>query len=46
MNPNDREIWAAAKGQGILNMRQDGVLKALQGITSLEELERVIALQD
>jgi type IV pilus assembly protein PilB len=46
MNPSDREIWAAAKGQGILTMRQDGVLKILQGITSLGELERVIALQD
>jgi type IV pilus assembly protein PilB len=46
MNPSDREIWAAAKGQGILTMRQDGVLKILQGITSLSELERVIALQD
>jgi len=46
MNPSEREIWAAAKGQGILTMRQDGVLKALQGITSLKELERVIALQD
>ncbi len=46
MNPSEREIWAAAKGQGILTMKQDGVLKVLQGITSLEELERVIALQD
>ncbi len=46
MNPSQREIWAAAKGQGILTMKQDGVLKILQGITSLEELERVIALQD
>lgn len=45
-NPSSHEIWAAAKGQGILTMRQDGVLKILQGITSLTELERVIALQD
>lgn len=43
-NPSEREIWLAAKGQGLLTMKQDGVLKALQGITSLEELERVIAL--
>ncbi len=46
MNPSEREIWASAKGQGILTMKQDGVLKILQGITSLDELERVIALQD
>lgn len=46
MNPSEREIWAAAKGQGILTMKQDGVIKILQGITSLEELERVIAITD
>lgn len=46
MNPSEREIWAAAKGQGILTMKQDGIIKALQGITSIAELERVIALQD
>ncbi len=43
---SDREIWSAAKGQNILTMRQDGVLKVLSGITSLVELERVIALTD
>lgn len=46
MNPSEREIWAAAAGQGILTMRQDGTLKILQGITSMNELERVIALTD
>ncbi|MFA6315504.1 MAG: GspE/PulE family protein [Candidatus Paceibacterota bacterium] len=46
LNPSEREVWAAARGQGILTMRQDGVLKILQGLTSLEEVERVIALQD
>lgn len=46
MNPSQREIWEASKGQGILTMKQDGILKVLQGITSLNELERVIALQD
>ena len=43
---SEREIWEAAKGQGILTMKQDGVLKVLEGITSLEELERVITLTD
>lgn len=46
MNPSEREIWAAAAGQGILTMRQDGTLKILQGVTSMSELERVIALTD
>lgn len=45
-NPSDREIWSAAKDQGILTMRQDGIIKVLQGITSIPELERVIALTD
>ncbi|MEK7609892.1 MAG: GspE/PulE family protein [Patescibacteria group bacterium] len=46
INPSEREIWAAAKGQGILTMKQDGVLKVLKGITSVEELERVITISD
>lgn len=46
MNPSEREIWIAAKGQGILTMKQDGVLKILGGLTSIEELERVISLTD
>jgi len=45
-NPSEREIWSAAKGQGILTMKQDGVLKILNGITSLDELHRVIAIED
>ena len=46
MNSSDREIWQAAKGQGILTMKQDGILKVLQGVTSLAELERVISIDD
>lgn len=46
MNPSEREIWAAAKGQGLLTMKQDGVLKILSGMTSISELERVISLTD
>lgn len=45
-NPSEREIWSAAKGQGILTMKQDGILKVLQGITSVSEIERVVALTD
>jgi type IV pilus assembly protein PilB len=43
---SEREIWDAAKGQGILTMKQDGILKVLDGTTSLAELERVITLTD
>ena len=41
-NPNEREIKRVALGQGILDLREDGVVKALAGITSLGELNRVI----
>ncbi len=43
-NPSEREIRAAAKGQGLLDMKQDGIVKVLQGVTSLDELQRVIDL--
>lgn len=41
-NPSDREIKKAARSQGILDMREDGVIKVLNGITALEELYRVV----
>ena len=41
-SPSAREIRDAAKKQGLLTMKQDGVLKILNGITSLEELRRVV----
>lgn len=44
-NPNEREIWKAAEPQGILNMRQDGIIKVLNKMTSLSELQRVIDLE-
>jgi len=34
---------AAVKGQGMVTMRQDGYLKALDGITTLGEVDRVAA---
>ncbi len=43
-NPSEHEIQEAALPQGLLNMSQDGILKILHGITSLEEVERVIDL--
>jgi type IV pilus assembly protein PilB len=45
-NPSEREINKAAESQGILNMKQDGVIKILKGITSLDEVSRVIDLED
>jgi len=45
-NPSEREIKKAAEPQGILDMRQDGILKVVKGITSLEELERVVDLEE
>jgi len=41
-SPSEREIAQAAKAQGIPTMQEDGVLKVLRGVTSLDELARVI----
>lgn len=46
MNPSEREIKKAALPQGILDMLQDGIIKVLQGVTSIEELRRVIDLDE
>jgi type II secretory ATPase GspE/PulE/Tfp pilus assembly ATPase PilB-like protein len=43
-NSSDREIKAAAESQNILDMKQDGILKILKGISSIDELGRVIDL--
>ncbi len=45
MNPSEREIKEAARAQGILDMSQDGIIKALKGMTDIGELERVINLE-
>ena len=45
-NPSEREIRNAAKGQGILNLPQDAIMKMLTGITSLDEINRVIDLSE
>jgi len=42
--PGETEILKAAESQNILNMKQDGVLKAIKGITTIEELQRVVEL--
>jgi len=43
-NPSEREINKVAEGQNILNMKQDGIIKILNSITSFDELSRVIDL--
>ncbi|MBU4223844.1 GspE/PulE family protein [Patescibacteria group bacterium] len=42
--PGETEILKAAESQNILDMKQDGVLKAIKGITTIEELQRVVEL--
>lgn len=41
-NPSEGDIAKHARRQGFLTMAQDGVLKALAGITSLDEVLRVV----
>jgi len=44
-NPSDRDIKNAARSQNILDMKQDGVLKILRGVSTFDELKRVIDLE-
>ncbi|OHA88533.1 MAG: hypothetical protein A2653_01995 [Candidatus Zambryskibacteria bacterium RIFCSPHIGHO2_01_FULL_43_25] len=44
-NPSEREIKRATQKQSIIDMSQDGILKVLNGTTSLDELRRVIDLE-
>ncbi len=41
-NPTIREIWELAKKQGARSMFEDGIEKAKNGITTIEELLRVV----
>ncbi|KKW32327.1 MAG: hypothetical protein UY78_C0043G0008 [Parcubacteria group bacterium GW2011_GWA1_53_13] len=42
--PSEREIYAAARPQGIPSMQEDGIIKVLRGQTSMDELRRVVDL--
>ena len=44
-NPSEREIKKAAEKQNLLDLVQDGVLKILQGVTTLDELRRIIDIE-
>ncbi|MBI4135935.1 MAG: type II/IV secretion system protein [Candidatus Vogelbacteria bacterium] len=43
-NPSEREIKHLADAAGLLDLREDGLLKVLDGVTALTELERVVDL--
>jgi len=39
--PGEVKIWEEARRQGMITMKQDGILKILAGLTSIEEVIRV-----
>ncbi|PIR37253.1 MAG: hypothetical protein COV34_03465 [Candidatus Zambryskibacteria bacterium CG10_big_fil_rev_8_21_14_0_10_42_12] len=43
--PSEREIFEGTRHQNLLSMAEDGVIKILQGVTSLAELERVVEIE-
>lgn len=45
-NPSEREIKRAAIPQGIFDMREDGAVKILSGMTSIEEVQDVVDLEE
>ncbi len=45
-NPSEREIKKVARSQGTLSMRQDGIVKILNGVTSFEEVQSVVELNE
>jgi type IV pilus assembly protein PilB len=44
--PSEREVAAAARPQAIPTMQEDGIIKILKGVTSLDELGRVVDLDE
>jgi type IV pilus assembly protein PilB len=45
-NPSEREIKTIAADQGYLDMREDGIIKILKGITSYDEVASVVDLYE
>jgi type IV pilus assembly protein PilB len=45
-NPSEREIKEAAAHQESLNMKEDGIIKVLKGITSYDEVGSVVDLYE
>ncbi len=44
-NPSERGIKTAAKKQKLLTLVQDGIIKVLEGVTTLDELRRVVDIE-
>ena len=44
--PSEREVKKAAESQGLLDMKEDGVVKIIRGITSYEEVSNVVDLYE
>ena len=42
--PSEQEVRRIGEKQGLFDMREDGVVKVLQGITTLEEVQSVVDL--
>jgi len=40
------QILEKARQQGLVGFRQDALLKVLEGVTTLEEVERVVGSQE
>ncbi len=40
-NPSERDILNEARRQGMILMEEDGLLKVLEGVTTMEEVMRV-----
>ncbi len=40
-DPTEDKIWQEARRQGMITIRQDGILKIIKGLTSVEEVLRV-----
>src|SRR3989338_7279218 len=45
-NPSERDIREAARVQKLLTLVEDGIIKVLSGITTIEELDRVVDLSN
>ena len=43
--PSEQEVRKVAEKQGLLNMREDGIIKILNGITSFAEVKAVVDLE-
>lgn len=43
-NPSEREIVQASKNQGIPSLREDAIIKVLEGITSFDEVSKTVDL--